>query len=297
MEGVQLHGAEPAAPEGISEAYKLHRRFDRMARLTGDDGMAGLMDAFVIVFGLGGVGSFTAESLVRSGVGHLRIVDFDDVCVTNTNRQLHAMKGHIGKPKATLMAERLQRINPKARIEAVKQFYQAECSDALLAPDPDGRQPDFVVDAIDQFTAKCHLIATCHARGIPLVSSMGAAGRWDPTRIQTADLNKTKGCKMALNVRKILREKHDFPRGKGPWGIPAVFSEEPVQPPRELAYEAGTGFRCVCPQGQNGLLTCDRRARIDGSASFVTGTFGLVCASVVVRGLVETAHQRAQRHA
>lgn len=289
MDGVMMHGAAPEAPPALTESYKLHRRFDRMARLTGDDGMAALMDAFVIVFGLGGVGSFTAESLVRSGVGRLRIVDFDDVCVTNTNRQLHALKGNIGKPKATLVAERLRLINPKAQIEAVKQFYQAEVSDALLAPDADGRAPDYVVDAIDQFTAKCHLIATCRARGIPLVSSMGAAGRWDPTRVRVVDLNKTEGCKMALNVRKILREKHAFPRGRAAWGIPAIVSDEPVQAPHELAYEAGTGFRCVCPQGQNGLLTCDRRARIDGSASFVTGTFGLVAASVVVRDIVVRA--------
>ena len=287
MDGVMLHGGDALPP--ISEGYKLHRRFDRMARLTGDAGMDRLMNSFVIVFGLGGVGSFTAESLVRSGIGRLRIVDFDDVCVTNVNRQLHAMKGHIGKPKATLMAERLRRINPKAEIEPIKKFYQADCADEMLAG-----EPDFVVDAIDQFTAKCHLIATCRARGIPLVSSMGAAGRWDPTAIKRADLNKTQGCKMALNVRKILREKHDFPRGKRPWGVPAIYSDEPCQPPEPLAYEAGTGFRCVCPQGQNGLLTCDRRARIDGSASFVTGAFGLACASVVVRGLVEGAAEQKE---
>ncbi|MCA9540424.1 MAG: tRNA threonylcarbamoyladenosine dehydratase [Myxococcales bacterium] len=261
-----------------------------MARLTGDAGMARLMNSFVIVFGLGGVGSFTAEALARSGVGRLRVVDFDDVCVTNTNRQLHALKGNIGKPKATLIGERLRLINPMAEIEPVKQFYQAEASDELLAD-----SPDFVVDAIDQFTAKCHLIATCKQRGIPLITSMGAAGRWDPTRIKVADLNKTHHDKMALNVRSILREKHGFSRSRGAWGIPAVFSDEPLQPPESLAYEEGTGFRCVCPQGNNGLLTCDRRARIDGSASFVTGAFGLACASVVVRGLcgrdgTETPH-------
>lgn len=291
MHGVTTHGADldPSATPG--EPYKLHRRFDRMARLTGDDGMAALSDAFVIVFGLGGVGSFAAESLARSGVGRLRLVDFDDVCVTNTNRQLHALKGQIGRPKATLMAERLRLINPKARIEAVQEFYQASSAEALLAPDADGRAPDYIVDAIDQLTAKCHLIATCRARGIPLVSSMGAAGRWDPTRVRVIDLNRTENCKMALNVRRILRQEHDFPRGRAPWGIAAVHSDETVQPPHELAYEAGTGFRCVCPQGQNGLLTCDRRARIDGSASFVTGTFGLVCAATVVRAL--TAPHRA----
>ncbi|MCB9540775.1 MAG: tRNA threonylcarbamoyladenosine dehydratase [Myxococcales bacterium] len=283
MQGLSFHG-QPPPSEQPSEEYKLHRRFDRMGRLVGDPGMARLKDAFVVVMGLGGVGSFAAESLARSGVGRLRIVDFDDVCVTNVNRQLHALKGNIGKPKATLMAERLRLVNPQAEVEPIKQFYQAEVSEALL----DG-QPDFVVDAIDQFTAKCHLIATCKQRGIPLVTSMGAAGRIDPTRVKVADLNKTSHDRMAENVRRILRQKWDFPRGRAAWGIPAVFTDEPCITPHPLAYEKGEGFRCVCPQGDNGLLSCDRRARIDGSASFVTGTFGLVCASVVVRSLVAGA--------
>ena len=279
MNGVTVYNAEANQP--VSETYKLHRRFDRFARLTGDDGMEKLMNSFVVVFGLGGVGSYAAEALCRSGIGKLRIVDFDDVCVTNTNRQLHAMKGNIGKPKSTLMAERLRLINPKAEIDDRKLFYQAETSEELLAD-----EPDFVVDAIDQFTAKCHLIATCRERGIPLVSSMGAAGRMDPTRIKVTDLNKTHHDKMALNVRKILREKYEFPRGGAKWGIPAVYSDESMVLPKALAYEEGTGFRCVCPQGNNGLLTCDRRARIDGSASFVTGTFGMVAASVCINELL-----------
>ncbi len=279
MDGVTVHGGVEAP--AVSDSYRLHRRFDRMARLTGDAGMDRLMGSFVVVFGLGGVGSFTAEALVRSGVGRLRVVDFDEVCVTNTNRQLHAMKGNIGKPKSALVGERLRRINPQAEIEDVKLFYQAETAIELLDGDP-----DFVVDAIDQFTAKCHLINECRARGIPMVSSMGAAGRWDPTRVQVADLNKTHHDAMATNVRKILRQKYDFPRGKRPWGVSAVFSDEPLQPPEPLGYEKDTGFVCVCPQGQNGLLTCDRRARIDGSASFVTGTFGLTAASIAVRSLL-----------
>lgn len=277
---------EAIARPALSADYKLHRRFDRMARLVGDAGMDRLQHAHVVVMGLGGVGSFAAESLARSGVGRLRIVDFDLVCVTNTNRQLHAMKGHVGKPKARLMAERLRLINPLATIDAREVFYQAETSEELLEGDP-----DFVVDAIDQFTAKCHLIATCRARGIPLVSSMGAAGRVDPTRIQVADLNRTHHDPMAVHVRRILREKYDFPR-QGDWGIPAVFSDEAMRTPEPLLYEGGEGFRCVCPQGDNGLLTCDRRARIDGSASFVTGAFGLVAASVVVRTLTGVHPQR-----
>jgi len=279
MDGVTVYGGDE--PEAVTDAYRLHRRFDRMARLTGDAGMERLMGSFVVVFGLGGVGSFAAEALARSGVGRLRVVDFDAVCVTNTNRQLHALKGNIGKSKSALIGARLRRVNPMAQIEDVERFYQADSAEALLDGDP-----DFVVDAIDQFSAKCHLIAECRARGVPLVSSMGAAGRWDPTCVKVADLNKTHHDAMATNVRRILRQKYDFPRGRAPWGIPAVFSDEPLQPPEPLAYEKDTGFICVCPQGKNGLLTCDRRARIDGSASFVTGAFGLAAASVVVRTLV-----------
>jgi tRNA A37 threonylcarbamoyladenosine dehydratase len=264
-----------------TEPYKLHRRFDRMARLTADEGMERLQRSFVVVMGLGGVGSFAAEALARSGVGRLRLVDFDEVCVTNTNRQLHALKGNIGKAKSELLGERCALINPQAEIEPVKQFYQAESSEVLL----DGR-PDFVIDAIDQITAKCHLIATCRARGIPLVSSMGAAGRWDPTKVRVADLAKTRFCGLATAVREILRDQYAFPRD-AEWGVPAVHSEERIQPPHALAYDAADGFKCVCPQGQNGLLTCDRRARIDGSASFVTGAFGLTAASVVVQALVK----------
>lgn len=272
-------GAEPVAGEG----YKLHRRWDRLARLTSDEGMQRLQGAFVVVMGLGGVGSFAAEAIVRSAVGRVRVVDFDEACVTNSNRQLHAMKGNIGKPKASLLGERFQAINPQALIEPVKAFYNEETSEALLAGGP-----DYVVDAIDNVTAKCHLIATCRARGIPIVTCLGAAGRWDPTEIRVADLNRTKNCRLGVAVRDILRTKHGFPKS-GPWGVTAVYSEEFVQPPHPLAYDGEDGFKCVCPQGQNGLFECDRRNRIDGSASFVTGAFGLHAAAVVVKSIAQGA--------
>ena len=267
--------------------YKLHRRWDRLARLTSDAGMQRLQNAFVAVIGLGGVGSFAAESIVRSGVGRMRIVDFDESCVTNSNRQLHAMKGSIGRPKAALLGERFALINPQAVIEPIKAFYSEETADALLAGNP-----DFVVDAIDNVTAKCHLIATCKARGIPLVTCLGAAGRWDPSLIRVADLNRTRNCRLGVAVRDILRQKFGFPK-TGPWGITAVFSEEFVQAPHPLAYDGEDGFKCVCPQGQNGLFECDRRNRIDGSASFVTGACGLFAASVVVKALAQGTRPHA----
>ncbi len=268
----------------IEDSYRLHRRFDRMGRLVGDDGMRRLMDAHVMVIGVGGVGSFCAESLIRSGVGKITLVDFDLICVTNTNRQLHTMRGTVGKPKVDIMAKRLQLINPKATIETSKVFYNAQNSDEILAS-----QPDWVVDAIDNVTAKCHLLATCRERQIPIVCATGAAARLDPTFVQVADLSETRIDPLAKAVRKILREQYDFPSPTdGAFGIPAVFSTEEPIGPTELDYDNGEGFRCVCPQGMNGLHECDKRNRIDGTAGFVTGTFGMACASVIVRGLMNT---------
>lgn len=270
-------GPRPALPPG----YKTHRRFDRAARLIGEPALHALMASRVVIFGMGGVGSFAAESLARSGVGSLSLVDFDDVCVTNSNRQLHALKGNIGKSKAEVMAERLRLVSPTATIEAVPKFYAADTSEALLSG-----QVDFVVDAIDNLTAKAHLLATCVARGIPVVSCMGAAARLDPTRVRATDLADTEVCPFARDVRNILRKKHGFTIERNrPTGITAVSSFEPPIDPSPLTYDGGEGFVCVCPNKDNGQQTCDRRARIDGSMSFVTGTFGLVAASVVVRML------------
>lgn len=263
------------------DTYRLHRRFDRIGRLVGDRAMHRLFNARVTVVGLGGVGSFAAEALARSGVGHLTLVDFDLVCVTNANRQLQAMRGTVGKPKATVLAERLRLINPNATIKAVPLFYEARLADKLLPPDT-----DFVVDAIDNLAAKCHLLASCRERGIPVVCSTGASGRWDPTAIQIADLADTYVDALGKTVRKFLRQQYDFPR-KGPFGIPAVFSTEPQIQPVELRYDGGKGFTCVCPSSHNDVHTCDERNVIWGTAGFVTGSFGMTAASVVVRQLVE----------
>lgn len=272
-------------PNGAStreDRYRLHRRFDRLGRLVGDRAMASLFQSHVVVIGLGGVGSFAAEALARSGVGTLTLIDFDLVCVTNANRQLQAVRGTIGKPKATVLADRLRLINPQATVKAVPLFYEARLADRMLA------DADFVVDAIDNITAKCHLLATCRDRGIPVVCSTGASGRMDPTRVQVADLAHTQVDPLAAAVRKILRSKYGLPR-TGAWGIPAVFSTEALSRPVDLHYDGGDGFRCVCPNGDNHHHTCDDRNVIWGTAGFVTGTFGLTCASVVVRQITGAA--------
>ena len=263
--------------------FRLHRRFDRIGRLVGDKGMEYLSQSHVLVVGVGGVGSFAAESLVRSGVGKITLVDFDLVCITNSNRQLQAIKGVVGKPKASVLAERLRLINPNAEIKSVPWAYDNRTSSMLL----EGKnRPDYVIDAIDNVSTKCLLLARCRELEIPIVCSTGASGRWDPTKIQVTDLAKTTVDPLAQAVRKILRQKHNFPRN-GKFGITAVFSTEPLQEPEVLAYDKQGEFQCVCPNGENDFHSCESRSVIWGTAGFVTGSFGLICASVAVREILE----------
>lgn len=264
------------------ENYKLHRRFDRMGRLIGDEKMKKLFSSHVMVIGLGGVGSWSAESLARSGVGNLTLVDFDEICVTNFNRQLHALDRTVGSQKVDVMADRLRKINPASKVHAIAKFYnQATSSDIFSF------RPDYVVDAIDNVTAKCHLLDFCKKNQIPVISSTGSGGRMDPTQVKITDLAFTTVDPLARALRGILREKYDFPRNeKEAFGIEAVFSTEPASEPVELHYDGGKGFQCVCPQGDNPYFQCENRNVIMGNASFVTGTFGLVAAAAVVQKLI-----------
>jgi len=263
-----------------AKSFRLSRRFDRTGRLLGDGAMQRLANAKVVVFGLGGVGSYAVEGLVRSGVGHLTLVDFDVVCVTNTNRQLHATASTVGKSKAELMAARAKSINPDVEAVAVKDFYRAEQSDALL-----GSGFDYVVDAIDNVKAKLHLLHACTSRKLPVVSSMGAAARLDPTMIRVEDLCETHMDPFAKDIRKFLRAKYGVDTSV-PTGITAVYSIEQRREPLRLDYDSGAeGFLCVCPHGENEFHSCEHRNQIDGSAAFVTSVFGMNMAGVVVRRL------------
>lgn len=297
-------------------AYKLHRRFDRLGRLLGDGSVQKLMSSNVVVFGVGGVGSFAAEGLARSAVGKLLLVDFDDVCITNSNRQLQALAGNVGKPKTWILRDRLRLVNPQATVEAKRAFYNAARADELLTPPAQfqteqSRGWDFVVDAIDNMSAKAHLLAECKKRGIPVVSCMGAAGKLDPTQIRTADLADATHCHLARELRSILRKKYGFPT-EGPMGILCVYSLEERHWPRELTYDNGNGFSCVCPansvlgdegkgEGDDDVQavreeshSCDEKTLIDGTVAYVTGAFGLACSSVVVNTLTASIRKSAK---
>lgn len=257
---------------------RIPRRWDRFVRLVGEDGTRKLLSSRVTVFGLGGVGSYAVESLARSAVGRLTIVDFDDVCVTNVNRQMQAFPSTVGQSKADLLAERIKAINPDASVDSVQAFYDPETSEALLSP-----RPDFVVDAIDNVTAKLHLLSTCLKFGIPVVSVAGAGAKIDPTMIRVADVSQTKIDPLARVVRKELSRRGFDTQNH--LGLPMVYSEEPTIEPEPPSWDA-EGFRCICPHAEDSPHECEKRRQIYGTASFVTASFGNAAASVVVRKLV-----------
>lgn len=261
--------------------YTLHRRFDRMGRLVGDDMMKKLFNSHVMIIGLGGVGSWAAEMILRSGVGRVTIIDHDEICITNANRQLHAVQGVVGHKKAIVLAERLRKINPQAKVEALPMFYNKDTSEQILA-----LQPDYILDAIDNLTAKTHLLNECRTRGIKVITSGGASGKMDPTRIKIIDLAKTEIDPLSHSVRKILRQEYNFPKEKF-FNIPCVFSDEIPRQPIELKYDNGQGFKCVCPQGEVDPHGCMHRSVIYGTAGFVTGAFGFTMASWVIRDITE----------
>lgn len=256
------------------------RRFDRMARLVGPEAMSRLRAAHVMVIGCGGVGSWAAETVVRAAVGRVTVVDFDTVCIRNFNRQLQALSGAIGRPKAPLLAERLRLASPEARIDAVAGFFSKDTCEALMA-----ERPDFVIDAIDHITSKCFLISYCRGKGIPLVVSTGSGGRLDPTQVRLMDLGRTEADPLARAVRDILREKYGFPR-KGEFGVQAVCTLERFRKPHESEESTDCKAGCLCPQGENEFQSCTKKNVVLGTAGFVTGAFGMACASAAVNYLI-----------
>lgn len=252
----------------------LHR-FSRTELLIGTDGLEILRNKHVMICGVGGVGSYAVEALGRAGIGKITLVDFDDVCLTNVNRQIHALSSTVGTPKVEVMAMRLADINPKAEIVAVEEFFSQENADRLLTP-----PPDYVLDAIDHFTAKTALITFCRERNIPVISSMGAANKLDPTKIHVADISATRNCRMARSMRKILR------KAGIECGVQVVYSTEEH---RELdSRPSFCGTECICPNREEQVFRCDNRRVILGSISYIPSIFGLTMAGVVINELLES---------
>jgi tRNA A37 threonylcarbamoyladenosine dehydratase len=253
-------------------------RFGGVGRLVGREGLERLAAAHVAVIGVGGVGSWTVEALARSGIGALTLVDLDDVCVTNVNRQLPALDGQIGRPKTAVLAERVRLINPGCRVEVKQEFFTASSAPRLLqAPF------DHVVDAIDSLSNKTLLIATCVERGIPVLTVGGAGGRRDPTRIRSGDLGEATGDELLRLVRKKLRREHGFAAGEQTgrmnFGVRCVWSDE------RQVFPWADGTCAAEPEpGSNLKLDCESGF---GTAVFVTGAFGLAAAGEVVRAIAQ----------
>ncbi len=244
-------------------------RFGGIERLYGPQTASRLPLARVAVVGIGGVGSWTAEALARSGIGHLTLIDLDDLCISNVNRQIHALSGTLGLSKVSVMADRVKAIQPSGSVTAIQEYFTAQTSESIL-----GAGFDCVVDAIDHMANKCLLIAECKRRGIPLVVCGGAGGRIDPTRIRKDDLALTIKDRLLAEVRRRLRRDHGFPRGDEPWNIAAVYSnEEP-----KLLSEA-----CDAPTADNESAARRNCNTGYGSATFVTGSLGFAAAAEVLR--------------
>jgi tRNA A37 threonylcarbamoyladenosine dehydratase len=246
-------------------------RFGGIRRLYGADGQDRLARAHVCVVGIGGVGSWVVEALARTGLGALTLVDLDDVCISNVNRQLHAVTGAFGRPKVEAMAERIRLIQPDCRINAMQSLFTATTAAEILAAKYDG-----VVDAIDQTAMKALLIARCRALNIPIVTTGGAGGRRDPTALRVADLARTTHDGLLSATRKLLRDEHGFPRDpKVAFGVDCVYSTE------AQVYPAADGSVCETREpGANLRLDCRSGY---GTASFLTGAFGFAAAARMVK--------------
>lgn len=251
----------------------LHR-FSRTELLIGADGLSRLAEKHVMICGIGGVGSYAAEALGRAGVGRITLVDFDDICLTNINRQIHALSSTVGQPKVDAMAARLRDINPMAEIIPIREFFSRENADRLLTP-----RPDYVLDAIDHFTAKTSLITTCRHLGIPVISSMGAANKLDPSQIAVSDISATKNCRMARSMRKILKNAGITS------GVQVVYSTE-LHRELDPASTGACGSDCICPNRSDQTFRCEHRRVILGSISHIPSIFGLTMAGVVVNELL-----------
>jgi tRNA A37 threonylcarbamoyladenosine dehydratase len=249
-------------------------RFDGIRRLFGADGQERLRHAHVCVVGIGGVGSWAVEALARTGIGALTLVDFDEICISNVNRQLHAVTGEFGKPKIAVLAERVRAINPDCEVHPLQTQFLVSTADEILAPRYDG-----VLDAIDRPRLKALLVAGCRERGLPIVTTGGAGGRRDPTQIRIADLARSTHDHLLQITRNTLRDEHGFPRGpKKKFGVRCVYS------PEAQVFPAKDGSVCERPE-LDADLRLDCRSGF-GTACFVTGAFGFAAAAEIVRMII-----------
>ncbi len=246
----------------------LHR-FSRTELLLGVTGLEKLIHSKVAVFGIGGVGSFVVEGLARSGVGKMVLIDDDAICLTNINRQIHATSKTVGRSKVEVMKERILDINPDVEVTTIQKFYLPENAKEFIMDDY-----DYIVDAIDTVTGKIDLVVKAQEKNIPIISSMGAGNKLDPTAFQVSDIYKTSVCPLAKVMLKELKSRHIK-------SLKVVYSKEQ---PLKTAGQGGCGKECICPPGS--ARNCDARRSVPGSISFVPSVVGLIIAGEVIKDLI-----------
>lgn len=247
-------------------------QFSRTELLLGAEGLERLGNARVAIFGVGGVGGYVAEGLVRSGLGAIDLFDDDRICLTNLNRQLIATRKTVGQHKVDAMANRLLEINPDLKVETRRLFYMPDTADEV-----DLSVYDYVVDAVDTVTAKLELIVRCRDLGVRIISAMGAGNKLDPTQLRVADIYETSMCPLARVMRHELRKR-------GVRHLKVVYSTEP---PRKIIDDPSISCRqhCICSPGT--VRKCTVRRDIPGSTAFVPPVMGLIIAGEIVRELAQ----------
>ena len=246
-------------------------QFSRTELLFGKEAMDKLTGSKVAVFGIGGVGGYVCEALVRSGVGAFDLIDDDKVCLTNLNRQIIATRSTVGKYKTDVMRDRMLDINPNVEVEVHKCFFLPENAD-----DFPWDSYDYVVDAVDTVTAKIALVMKCKEKNIPIISSMGAGNKLDGSQFKVADIYKTKVCPLAKVMRRELKKR-------GVKKLKVVYSEEiPTRPIEDMAISCRNN--CICPPGAE--HKCTERRDIPGSVAFVPSVAGLIIAGEVAKDLI-----------
>ena len=276
MTAILLSEAEQSAKYENKSLYTegmfMQNQFSRTQLLFGKEAMENLKNSRVAVFGIGGVGGYTAEALIRSGLGTIDIIDDDRICLTNLNRQIFATRKTVGKYKVDVAKERLLDINPDAVINTYKTFYTPETSHEFNFSDY-----DYVVDAIDTVTGKIELIVNAKNAGVPIISSMGAGNKLDPSQLEVCDIYKTSVCPLARVMRYELKKRRIS-------HLKVIYSKEkPLKPIEDD--EISCKHNCICPPGTQ--RKCTVRRQVPGSNAFVPPTAGLIIAAEVIKDLVK----------
>lgn len=249
-------------------------QFSRTELLIGKEAVKKLQKSRVAVFGIGGVGGFVCEALVRSGVGSFDLIDDDKVCLTNLNRQIIATRKTVGKYKAEVMKERILEINPDANVNIHKTFFLPENEDEFPF-----EEYDYIVDAVDTVTAKIHLVLKAQEKNIPMISCMGAGNKLDASMFKVSDIYKTRVCPLAKVMRRELKKR-------GVKKLKVVYSEEkPIRPIEDMSISCRN--HCICPPGAK--HKCTDRRDIPGSAAFVPSVAGMIIAGEVIKDLSTNA--------